>query len=200
MKWYQDITRDIRTFSNFDDYDSARKWATVEVSECNRQMLLAQFTRLKNSCKAILEIGIQRNGDSSFTQIFLGNKLKQTIYLGIDINDKSFLNNTNENIYTLQTNSSDYNKVVEYARSIGVNQFDFIFIDGDHSINQVLRDWEYTNLLSEKGIVGFHDTAYHYGPENFIKNLDLAKWEVIRNGCADENDYGVGFCWKKVNY
>ena len=39
-------------------------------------------------------------------------------------------------------------------------------------INQVLADWEYTNLLADGGIVGFHDTSCHPGPYNFIKALD----------------------------
>lgn len=37
-------------------------------------------------------------------------------------------------------------------------QFDFIFIDGDHTYDGVKRDFEmYKNLLSPRGVIGFHD-------------------------------------------
>ena len=73
--------------------------------------------------------------------------------------------------------------------------FDIIFIDGLHSIHQVLKDWEYTNLLSDTGIVGLHDTSHHIGPFLFIRNLDKNKWDVIENACPQ--DYGIGFATKK---
>jgi len=37
-------------------------------------------------------------------------------------------------------------------------QFDFIFIDGDHTYEGVKKDFEmYKNLLSPRGVIGFHD-------------------------------------------
>jgi predicted O-methyltransferase YrrM len=37
-------------------------------------------------------------------------------------------------------------------------QYDFIFIDGDHSYEGVKRDFEmYKSLLSPRGVIGFHD-------------------------------------------
>jgi predicted O-methyltransferase YrrM len=37
-------------------------------------------------------------------------------------------------------------------------QFDFIFIDGDHSYDGVKKDFEmYKNLLSPRGVIAFHD-------------------------------------------
>ena len=78
---------------------------------------------------------------------------------------------------------------------MGVEKFDFIFIDGDHSVNQVLRDWEYSNLLNDGGIVGFHDTSHHTGPYLFIKNLNTDIWDVVENACPQ--DYGIGFATKK---
>jgi predicted O-methyltransferase YrrM len=74
-------------------------------------------------------------------------------------------------------------------------KFDFIFIDGWHSINQVLRDWEYTNLLSDNGVVGFHDVSCHPGPKAFINALDATKWEILKNCCP--KDWGVAFARKR---
>jgi len=59
----------------------------------------------------------------------------------------------------------------------------------------VLIDWEYTELLSQDGIVGFHDTSAHPGPYWFMKNLNTEKWNVEENVCPA--DHGVGFASKK---
>ena len=195
-KWQQDLIRDIRDFTSNDDNDDMTRRCSVEVSDCNRQALHNHFIRVRDNCRAILEIGVCRNGENSFTHVFLKNKKQDTIYIGVDLNDKSFLNNKENSIYTIQSDSSNYEYIVNLCKAYGVEQFDFIHIDGWHSINQVLRDWEFTNLLSDRGIVSFHDTAYHYGPNRFVNALNPEKWNVIPNACPLEDDYGIGFAWK----
>ncbi len=100
-----------------------------------------------------------------------------------------------KNIHTIINDSSDYLINVERLKSIGVEQIDILIIDGDHSINQVKRDWEYTRLLSPHGFVAFHDTSCHTGPKNFLPAINRTKWNVIDNSCP--NDWGIGFAWKK---
>jgi hypothetical protein len=210
MKWEQDLVKDIRTFTSFDDQDGGvphplgydqtfnNKGNIIypkEVTHCNRYHLLEQFNKVRNNCKAILEIGIGRNADESFAYVFFKNKKKDTVYIGLDLDDRSFLRDSDNNIHTIQNDSSYYQENVNIFKNIGVEKFDFIFIDGWHSINQVMRDWEYTNLLADGGIVGFHDTSCHPGPYNFIKALDKTKWEVIENCCLE--DWGIGFARKK---
>lgn len=197
-KWRQDLARDIRDFTVNDDNDDMTQRCSVEVSDCNKNALLEQFLKVKDNCKAILEIGVCRNGEGSFTHIFLKNKRPETVYIGIDVNDKSFLDNPGQNIFTIQSDSSDYSKIIDFCKTKNVEEIDFLFIDGWHSINQVLKDWEYTNILSEKGIVGFHDTAYHFGPKRFVENINTDLWNVITNACNHtEDDYGIGFAWKR---
>lgn len=210
MKWESDLIKDIRTLTDFDDQDGGVPhplgygptvtedgfWIYAEeVSECNRFSLLQNFMRVRDNCKAILEIGVGRNAKDSFAYVFFNSKKADTIYVGVDVDDRTFLNDPSKNIYTLRGDSSDYQKNVERFKELGVEKFDFIFIDGWHSINQVLRDWEYTNLLSDNGIVGFHDTSCHPGPASFIRSLDTDKWNVVENSCL--NDWGIGFVWKK---
>jgi hypothetical protein len=210
MKWESDLVRDIRTFTSFDDEDYGidhplnyhipfEKNGNViypeETTYCNRYALLSNFLKIRDNAKAILEIGIGRNSEKSFAYVFFNHKKKETIYIGLDIDDRSFLRDEENNIHTVQNNSSYYFENVEIFKSIGVEKFDFIFIDGWHSINQVLDDWEYTNLLAEGGIVGFHDTSCHPGPYYFINSLDKTKWEVIENCCPE--DWGIGFVRKK---
>lgn len=210
MKWKQDLVKDIRTFTDIDDRDGGvmlhplgyshyfddneNVIYPVEVTHCNRYNLLEQFNKVRDNCKAILEIGIGRNADESFAYVFFKNKKQDTIYIGLDIEDRSFLNDPENNIYTIIANSSDYDQNISKFKELGVEKFDFIFIDGWHSINQVLKDWEYTNLLADGGIVGFHDTSCHPGSYNFIRSLDKNKWEVIENCCPE--DWGVGFAKK----
>jgi predicted O-methyltransferase YrrM len=198
MKWSLDLTRDIRTFTEFDDVDNGPPHPLgnhQEITDCNRYNLLSQFLKVRDNAQSILEIGVGRNADKSFVHVFTQHKKKETVYIGLDIEDRSFLRDLQNNIHTVQNNSSHYLENVSIFNQIGVTQFDFIFIDGWHSINQVLVDWEYTNLLSDGGIVGFHDTTCHPGPNLFVNALDRGKWEVIENCCPE--DWGIGFARKK---
>lgn len=196
MKWSFDLTRDIRTFTDFDDvdYQPHPLGHEQEITDCNLDSLINHFSKIKDHAKSILEIGVGRNGSRSFVHVFTEHKKKETVYIGLDIQDRSFLRDKENNIHTIQNNSSNYLENVKYFSEIGVNEFDFIFIDGWHSINQVLEDWEYTNLLSDGGIVGFHDTTCHPGPSAFINALNRDKWEVVENCCP--LDWGIGFAKK----
>jgi hypothetical protein len=201
MIWESDLTRDIRDGYGtmaWEDYifeNPNRYHGLVEVTDCNRQAVKNYFNKVQPFCKAILEIGICRNDKDSITHTFINNKLNTTTYIGIDIEDKSFLNNTSKNIFTLKTNSHDYEKNEIEIKKLGVTEFDFIFIDGRHSIDDVLHDWEYTRMLSKNGIVGFHDINWHAGPYEFINALRTDKWHIEKNICPD--DWGIAFVWRK---
>lgn len=201
-KWEQDLTKDVRHGNEFDNRDLPEDgtfeydgWP--EVSDADREALRVEFLKVRDNCRAILEIGISRNGPDSFTQVFLQNKNPETIYVGIDIDDKTYLNNPELNIHTIQSSSSEYEHCMNIIRSVNVSEFDFIFIDGWHSINQVLADWEYTNILGPEGIVGLHDTAYHPGPKYFLEGLDADKWDIVKNAVDNIKDWGIGFVRKK---
>ena len=201
MKWEEDLVKDIRTGNQeFDDRDAIPNelwgWAggVTEVSACNLQAMRDKFLPMADRCKSILEIGINRNGEGSFTQIFLKNKRPDCKYFGIDIDDKAYLNDEQNNIYTIRNDSSNYDSNMMIMKLHGVEGFDFIFIDGWHSINQMLRDWEYVRHLSPNGIVGFHDVNHHPGPKNFAAAIDRSKWSVELH-CP--NDFGIGFAWRK---
>ena len=211
MKWEQDLIKDIRFHNKFDDADKVKKktlkglpWAPVRVpysiSECNMQHIKEQFGKIKDQSKFILEIGVtsETNFVSSSTRVFKENKNSDTIYLGLDIDDRSYLLDPSNNFYTLAQRAENYSVVENFMLEHNLDKIDFLFIDGWHSINQVLLEWEYTKYLSDFGIVGFHDTAYHPGPYFFLENLNKEHWNVVHNACCDNpNDYGIGFTWKK---
>lgn len=76
---------------------------------------------------------------------------------------------------------------------------DFLFIDGDHSLAGVTKDWEmYGPLVKKGGIVVFHDVChYNADPEVNIKPLwdklkIQFKSEEIRLG---KNSTGVGILY-----
>lgn len=199
-KWQKDLAYDIRTNTYFDDVD----WigfgvSDQEITDCNIAALSQRFMSVRDNCRAILDIGIHRqaNGARSLTEIFLQNKFDSTIYVGIDVEDRTYLNNPAKNIFTIKADSSDYEANMQLIKSLGIIEFDFIFIDGWHSINQCLKDWEYTNILSDHGIVGFHDTRVHPGPQRFLAALDTNKWHVEHNVCNTGSDWGIGFVKKK---
>ena len=219
MKWQNDLVKDIR----YNDYRDDLDWNGGEflevptrpvdvrhpdtnqsqtMSVCNIENLKNQFNKIKNQCKCILEIGVDCNGiptEMTATTTFLRHKRDDTFYFGIDLNDKSYLDNPEKNIYTIRQDSSNIDAVMDFIRSKGIAQIDFLFIDGWHSINQVMREWEYTNWLSSQGIVGFHDTSIHPGPNLFVKHLDKTKWDVLENVCSDyKNDWGIGFARKRL--
>lgn len=218
-KWEEDLIKDIRFYDYRDDMDwnngdfpgiPTRDISVfhplynyqITQSECNLYNIRNYFLKIKDKCKCILEIGVDCNftpTEMSSTRTFLECKNQDTFYFGIDIEDKSYINDESKNIFTLKTDSSNIERVFDFVKSKGIDQIDFLFIDGWHSINQVIKEWEYTKYLSDFGIVGFHDTAIHPGPHLFLKNLNRDKWEVVENSCSHRiNDYGVGFAWKKL--
>lgn len=216
MKWEQDLVKDIRLGDYRDDLDwplsdgefvfegelpQFTRWRQKhDFSHYNQEELEKIFKLKTAGARSILEIGVSRDArkTATSTSIFLDNKRKDCVYLGVDIESKTYLDSPKNNVNTLICGSEKVDFVMDHLRSLGVNSIDFLMIDGWHSINQVLTEWEYTRWLSPHGVVAFHDTAYHPGPNRFVNNLDVTKWCVIPNACAYEpNDYGIGFAWQR---
>ena len=204
MQWQQDLIHDIRTFSEKDDiddpigfgppYDSLLKRPNPyqEFSEMNHMAIEIAINACDKKPKYFLEIGVCRNFNKSSTYTIFKNLPEDGIYLGVDLDDKSYLSESRNGIHTIQESSSSYDVVINKLNSLNIHSLDFILIDGWHSINQVLSDWEYTKILSPGGVVAFHDVTAHPGPHAFINALDKSKWVVQPNLCP--NDYGFGYC------
>ena len=215
MRWEDDLLRDIRFGDKRDDVDQdvlRRKdnfgisimptWSVppTDFSRANGRALVAQMNSMAREPMTILEIGVDRSQEpsASSTSVFLNYKHDRCIYLGIDKNDREYLNDPEKNIHTLVADSGDYETVRAKMKEIGMESIDVFLIDGWHSINQVLTDWEYSDILSEDGMVVFHDTRCHPGPHLFVKSLDQNKWRVIHDACKEEPaDWGIGFAWKR---
>ena len=208
-----DLVKEIRTFTKADDHDYDETFFSmkhpgmipwgktygkkVELSDWNRSQLNKHFSKVSKHAKAILEIGVCRNDDKSSTWSFINNKRPDAFYFGVDIEDKSFLNNEENNVYTLKTSSSNFEEIMKFVNSKGIEKFDFIFIDGWHSINQVLDDWKFTEFLADGGVVGFHDTNCHPGPMLFVDNLNPDKYDIEKCCTTWMVDYGISFVSRK---
>lgn len=172
---------------------------TIEFSDDNVRILRDTILKLGENCKAILEIGINKNAWANCsTHTILGHKLQSAKYLGIDILPERFggFESAETGSYGLCCDSSEYEKVIDKLKEIGVEKLDLIMIDGYHSVNQVLRDWKYTEILSDHGCVLFHDSNIHPGPKELLKSLDPKVWKLEQHCENKRDDWGIAVVWK----
>jgi len=165
-----------------------------EVSNDNLQLM--NFLSNKYSHAGILEIGVSRNGPLSFTNKILENKPDNIKYLGIDIENKNYLNNLEKNIYTIRSSSFDQVSIRSYLNDIGLLKISLLFIDGWHSLNAVINDWSYCDLLSDNSVVVFHDTNYHPGPSIFLDCIDPNLFKVQKFFDTIIDDYGMAVAFR----
>lgn len=155
---------------------------------------------IKNMSRGgILEIGVARhnNANRSFSHAIINNKHDSDIYLGVDVDDKTFLNDINKNIFTIQTSSSNQDVVRNKIKEVGIDKLSVLFIDGYHSVNMAINDWKYSDLLSDNGIIIVHDTNGHPGPVVLLKSIDQTKYSIERLFTEFNDDYGLTIIRKK---
>ena len=76
-----------------------------------------------------------------------------------------------------------------------MDKISILFIVGWHSLNAVINDWKYDDMLADDAIVMFHDTNYHPGPAVFMEFIDKKIFKVEKH-FQGEADYGVGIAYK----
>jgi len=173
-----------------------------EFSSDNQEVLHTYFMDFLDKTQkekiTIVEIGVNRNAyENTSTSVFLNNKRDQDIYLGIDIDDKTFLDNPEKNIHTIQCPSQNINMIYDKMVDCGIDQIDVLMIDGWHSINQCYLEWElYTQFLASGGMVVMHDTNFHPGPYYLVDSIDTNKYDVYKH-LWDIQDWGISVAIKK---
>lgn len=152
--------------------------------------------------KAILEIGVHNHYPSS-SECLIRHKPHDSTYFGVDIRttgrddvDKAaVVHDPARHCFFIQCDSSNRTHVQRRMAEQGVRRLDMLFIDGLHSINQVLRDWRYAELLNIGGLAILHDTNYHPGPSQVLKAVDPMYFsETVHfadGGMAVGTDYGM---------
>ena len=194
-----DIPPGLKFLPYMEHYCDTEDWApftqthSVEVSDNNYSLVRRISPHFMTH--GVVEIGVSRNGDRSFTHALFSNKPDNIKYLGIDVEDKSHLNNPEKNIYTIRSTSYDQTRIREYMKDIGLEKISILLIDGHHSLHAVRNDWLYADLLSDDGIVIFHDTNSHPGPLVLTNSIDPSKYRIERF-FETEDDYGMVVAYK----
>ena len=172
----------------------------LHFSQCTREKFDELFAKVKDGCSAVLEIGVwgephHPDNAGRSTELIIKAKDKNTIYLGIDIKDRSFIVDEDNNVHFFRCDSMDTEKIHDKIKELGIESFDFIFIDGWHSINAVMHEWEnyVIPFLSKNGIVAFHDTNTHPGPYALFECIDSDVFDSEKY-CIG-NHYGIGAIW-----
>jgi hypothetical protein len=163
----------------------------VEVSAWTRERLRHEIEALGARCRCIMEVGVHRNGDLSATTALVRYKPPGCVYLGVDIEDKSYLNDPANNVFTLQCRAEETDRVTAYSELVGCGSFDLIFLDGCHSVSQVQKEWWYAGRLSKHGVMVLHCTNAHPGPKLLFDAVDSNLFDKTQY-CSDcKDDWGM---------
>ena len=157
----------------------------------DHQALEYALSKLTSPPKLIVEIGVDECGGISSTNTLLRTKSTDCMYVGMDIKDKSYLNNIENNIFTIRGDSANYTELYKMMDWYGHEQIDFMFVDGWHSINQVIKEWKYWERMAPNAVMAFHDTNYHPGPVALFDAIDTDIFSVELFG-RGISDWGVG--------
>lgn len=168
---------------------------SVLFSERNKLALLERFLHVKDRGTAILELGVCRHDQDSATYVLLKNKKQRTFYIGIDEDDKSFINDPAKNVYTIKNSKHSVDANMSLCDRLGVTSFNFIFINACNGIEEIHAVWNYTNWLAPISFVGFHNTNVQPELVEFLDSLNRDRWNVVKNVCKQDN--GIGFVWPK---
>lgn len=168
-----------------------------EVSDGNLEVVRSVVERMGDKCRAILEIGVHRNEGRSMTNILMDRRPAGSVYVGVDIDDKSYLDDHSKKNFTIKSNSHDQKKIRSFLESIGVKEIDILMIDGWHSVNTCINDWCYTDMLSQHGCVILHDTNAHPGCISLFHSVDENLFEKTRFH-TEMHDMGISTFWHKA--
>lgn len=174
------------------------KECIMEFTEENSKSLETAIESIQN-LDTIVEIGVYRPVDPkhfSSTETIIRKKKKECIYLGIDLVDKSYLDNEDQNTFTIIENSHNQEILRSRFEYFGISKIDLLLIDGDHSINMAINDWLYADLVPVGGKIIIHDTNQHTGPRELMKAIDTNMFDVeftCENKDSNEyHDMGLG--------
>jgi hypothetical protein len=194
LKWFPSLEPDV---SNDQDQPLNNYWISLEeVSDGNLDVVRQAVSELGTNLAAALEIGVNRNGDRSMSRIIMDQRPPLSYYMGIDIEDKSYLNDESANTWTMQISSAERAKISDRLKQLGIGNLDLIMIDGWHSVNMCVNDWQFTERLSDHGIVLLHDTNTHPGCVALFEAVDERLW--IKQRFCLEHDFGIATFRKRI--
>jgi len=166
----------------------------TSASKANTEVLEGIFFKKKK--KSILEIGVQtKKNIVSLTRTLRVMKSADTKILSIDIDFRRQWTDWENNIWTSRINSFNQGGVRDRIERLEMGKLDLILIDGFHSVNSIINDWKYCDLLSDKGTVVIHDTNANQC-KVILEEIDEDIFE-INSYCQSLDDWGIAVCKKK---
>lgn len=188
----------LHEFSVLPEFNDNDDWTTFSYvcvtkeapfSSANREILKSV---VEPWMRSIVEIGVSRDGwDVSSTKVLFDNKHPDCDYVGIDAEDRSWACAKTTNARFLQNSSWDVVNNLQFIMSTGHQWIDLLFIDGDHSVNSVLKEWDYAKLVRPNGgVIVLHDTNFHPGPWCLAESVDPELFTVSKF-CETPDDFGI---------
>lgn len=177
-------------FRDIDDSTSITRWQSGLVGgdfSLNNKNALKPF--FKENMKTFVEIGISRDkwADSS-TKFLLDNLREDGRYVGIDIEDRKFVESLDPRAKIILGDSQDVETNLEKINLQG-NYIDLLLIDGHHSVTYVSKEWDYAKYVRPNGgVIVLHDSNYHPGPWCLTRAVDPNIFDIHKL-CPE--DYGI---------
>jgi len=139
----------------------------------------------------IIEIGVRRGGSLKFWEQVVQ---PGDLVIGVDINPQVEWETvfSHRKVVVIRGDSRQESTVKRVAETLGGKQADFLFIDGQHSYETCLSDFnKYSGFVRKGGIVGFHDlcSSFKY-PKKVFDMLKGRKKEKLQGR-------GTGIWWKE---
>jgi cephalosporin hydroxylase len=198
LKWHPSLEPEVS--NDADWFGVCDPIPPVHFSDLDHAALRYAYSKLTKAPQLIVEIGVDacdNTFEKTSTGTLLNIKPAECMYVGMDVNDKSHLNNFEKNIYTIRGDSANHPALYQLMEWHGKTEIDLLFIDGWHSVNQVLKEWKYWEKMIPNGVMAFHDINHHPGPVAVLNAIDTDMFtvEYFGRGVAD---WGVGVVQRKV--
>lgn len=143
-----------------------------------------------------LEVGFSAGiNNSILNKYFEFDEVVGIDFFGSQVNGFTLKANLMHKNLTLVCGDSTSDRVINIVRALG--QYDFIFIDANHTYEYVKRDFHnYKQFLNEGGVIGFHDIDCPDWPDihRFWNELKATgEYEQQEFVCRDYRlQYGLG--------
>ncbi len=177
-------------------------WQWVSQDQNEFWFMCEHLNKITPGPKRILEIGSQHGGGLIYWDRYVGSEGQ---VISIDATLPPYparwtmdYSTCTSDMTFIPGNSHDpfVRKLVQDTLT---GPLDFIFIDGDHSYDGTMSDFnDYSPLVRKGGLIGFHDTIYGDGPDlvpseqkcgDAFNDIDMPKDKI-----ALSHGTGVVFC------
>lgn len=157
----------------------------------NNRAVLTNIIKSRANPDLFVEIGTAISWEKSSTETFIKCKSEDTTFYTIDI---IYRECPEKDLNLKNTHFIKSPSVDESIKSrIGSHKIDILFIDGDHSVDMVFKEYSfYLPHMKKDGIIVLHDITVHPGPFLFMEAVDE---NVYRKEILHEDDLGLGIVY-----